>query len=262
MKLKELRRLIESRIPTRRRRRRRDPVGAGPIEFDPAVAQTIERVQPYTQTSPLRIEALCNAVTYIVRHQLQGAIVECGVWRGGSMMAVAETLLRLGEQDRPLYLFDTFEGMTSPSQHDIDFEGKSASDLLHAQDREDPLSVWCVSPMDEVRQNMQSTGYPSNQVHFVRGKVEQTLPDEAPPRIAILRLDTDWYASTRHEMEHLFPRLVPGGVLIIDDYGHWNGARRAVDEYFQMHGIPMLLQRIDYSGRISVVCPQAKRTAA
>ena len=89
-------------------------------------------------------------------------------------------------------------------------------------------------------------------VHFVPGPVEQTLPDHAPDPIAILRLDTDWYASTRHELEHLFPRVAPGGVLIVDDYGHWEGARRAVDEYFARSDDRILLQRIDYTGRIGV----------
>ncbi|HYM86681.1 MAG TPA: TylF/MycF/NovP-related O-methyltransferase, partial [Pseudoxanthomonas sp.] len=73
-----------------------------------------------------------------------------------------------------------------------------------------------------------------------------------PECIALLRLDTDWYESTRHEMIHLFPRLCVGGVLILDDYGHWLGARRAVDEYLGEHNVPLFLQRIDYTGRYAV----------
>jgi hypothetical protein len=89
-------------------------------------------------------------------------------------------------------------------------------------------------------------------VRFVKGLVEDTLPSSAPESIALLRLDTDWYESTRHELIHLFPRLVSGGVLILDDYGHWQGARKALDEYFEEHGVKMLLNRIDYSARIGV----------
>jgi hypothetical protein len=97
-----------------------------------------------------------------------------------------------------------------------------------------------------------ATGYPAERVHLVRGPVEETLPAAAPERLALLRLDTDWYASTRHELEHLYPRLVDGGVLIVDDYGHWQGARQAVDEYFAGTAPPPLLHRIDYTARIGV----------
>ena len=106
--------------------------------------------------------------------------------------------------------------------------------------------------MEEVRERLVGTGYPPERLHLVPGMVEQTLPGEAPEKIALLRLDTDWYASTRHELEQLYPRLESGGVLIIDDYGHYEGARRAVDEYFERSGEPVLLSRIDFSGRLVV----------
>ena len=93
---------------------------------------------------------------------------------------------------------------------------------------------------------------PTPGVEFVQGRVENTLPAAAPPEIAVLRLDTDWYESTRHELEHLYPRLVDGGVLIVDDYGYWQGARQAVDEYFGETGEAILLNRIDDTGRIAV----------
>jgi hypothetical protein len=89
-------------------------------------------------------------------------------------------------------------------------------------------------------------------VRLVKGKVEDTVPKNAPEKIALLRLDTDWYESTRHELVHLFPRLLPGGVLIIDDYGHWQGARKAVDEYIAGNQVKILLNRVDYTGRIGV----------
>jgi hypothetical protein len=88
---------------------------------------------------------------------------------------------------------------------------------------------------------------------LIAGKVEETLPEHAPESIALLRLDTDWYESTRHELEHLFPRVVAGGVLLLDDYGHWKGSRKAVDEYFAAQGITMLLNRVDYTGRLGIV---------
>ena len=79
-----------------------------------------------------------------------------------------------------------------------------------------------------------------------------SLPAQAPTAVALLRLDTDWYLSTKHEMEHLYPRLSAGGVLIVDDYGHWDGARQAVEEYFLTHGDKPLLARTDYTGRLAV----------
>jgi hypothetical protein len=103
-----------------------------------------------------------------------------------------------------------------------------------------------------VRNNVCGTGYPREKLHFVVGKVEDTIPATMPRKIALLRLDTDWYDSTKHELSHLFPLLRPQGVLIVDDYGHWQGARKAVDEYFAAHQTGILLHRIDYTGRIAV----------
>jgi hypothetical protein len=114
------------------------------------------------------------------------------------------------------------------------------------------VNSWHYVPVEEVRAAVLSTGYPAERVHMVEGKVEDTLPGAAPERIAVLRLDTDWYASTKHEMEQLYPRLSPGGVLILDDYGHYEGARQAVDEYFAEHGGRPLLSRVDYTGRVGV----------
>jgi len=199
-------------------------------------------------TSTERIVALTQAIEYVQRAGIPGAIVECGVWRGGSMMAVARTLLAESNTDRDLYLFDTFEGMSAPTDADRDHQGASAAKLLESSSR-DKDEVWCYAGIDDVRANLESTGYPTARLHFVKGPVEDTIPDQAPEEIALLRLDTDWYESTKHELAHLYPRLKPGGVLIIDDYGHWQGARKAVDEYFEGN---VLLQRIDYTGRLAI----------
>jgi hypothetical protein len=219
-----------------------------PVDFPPAWVETIERVLPFTQTSPERVAAVCAATEHVVAAGIPGAIVECGVWRGGSMMAVALTLRRLGAADRDLHLFDTFAGMTRPTDADRDFAGNPVMPgwAHHQEGPPDP----CAVSLDEVREALAATGYDPKRLHFVEGPVEETLPDRAPGRIALLRLDTDWYESTRHELVHLYPRLEAGGVLIIDDYGHFEGARRATDEYFAAD--PVLLARIDYTGRIAV----------
>ena len=210
----------------------------------------VESVKPYTLTSEERIAALMNAVAYIAEHKIPGDVAECGVWRGGSMMAAALALIYHGDSSRHLYLYDTFEGMPEPTNHDTSFDGRSAQSQL---DR-DPAGtgVWCRSPLEDVRTNVLSTGYPEERVHFVQGKVEETLPAIKPDRLALLRLDTDWYTSTKHELIHLFPILHPRGLLFIDDYGHWQGARQAVDEYLRENKLALYLHRVDYTCRVAL----------
>jgi O-methyltransferase len=223
-----------------------------PHHFEPGLAATFKRVRRDTLTGPERIAAVCDATRYIVGAGIDGAFAECGVWRGGSMMAVALTLLELGDTDRDLYLYDTFTGMTEPSAEDRSspYDGYSPQKRWRrhrALGRE-----WAGVPAAVVRERVESTGYPPENIHLVEGRVEETLPEHAPPAIALLRLDTDWYTSTKHELETLYPRVGEGGVLIVDDYGHYEGARRAVDEYLAERGEPLLLSRIDYTGRIAV----------
>jgi O-methyltransferase len=235
------------------RRKVPEPVQNGPqlpSDFDQETVQIIQQVRPFTMTSAERIASLCNAIKYIVKAGIEGDVVECGVWRGGSMMAVALELAHLGAS-RTLYLFDTFDGMSEPSDVDQNLIGQSASELLQTEDKATSHN-WAYCPEEDVFKNVSSTGYDMSHVRLVKGKVEDTVPKNAPEKIALLRLDTDWYESTRRELVHLFPRLVPGGVLIIDDYGHWQGARKAVDEYIAGNQVKILLNRVDYTGRIGV----------
>ncbi|MEA2466124.1 MAG: O-methyltransferase [Thermoleophilaceae bacterium] len=222
-------------------------------DYEPELERTIKRVRRHTMTTPRRIAALCDSVEHVVRAGVPGAVVECGVWRGGSMMAAALTLLRLGAADRELYLFDTFAGMPPPTTEDVFSAYDGYNPMRHWRRRErGGHNKWHYVPAEDVRAAVLSTGYPAERVHLVEGRVEDTLPGAAPDEIAVLRLDTDWYASTRHELEQLYPRLSAGGVLILDDYGHYEGARRAVDEYFEAQGGRPLLSRIDYTGRVGV----------
>lgn len=220
-------------------------------DFDTEDRAVMRRVAPFTMTSTERLYALRQAVKYVVAHRIPGALVECGVWKGGSMMLAAMTLLEAKAADRRLYLYDTFEGMSAPTEFDHDYAGHSAEQLLAAADRSHSL-VWAASPLVAVQTALRGTGYDEHLIQYIQGKVEDTIPATLPDVIAILRLDTDWYESTYHELTHLYPRLAPGGVLIIDDYGHWQGARRAVDQYLHEHRLPLLLHRIDYTGRIAV----------
>jgi len=223
------------------------------LELEPEFLELHELCREQTMTSLERMYALYGATRYIVDNELPGDFVECGVWRGGSVMLMAATLLRRGDTSRDLWLYDTFRGMTTPAADDVQaMSGRAAGDLLreHPPTPDDPF--WGIAARDAVERNLRRTGYPFERFHFVEGDVAATLPATAPDAIALLRLDTDWYASTRRELEELYPRLVRGGVLIVDDYGYWRGARKATDEYFAtLHPRP-LLHRIDYTGRICV----------
>lgn len=212
--------------------------------------QIIKSVKPYTLTNEERIAALINAIGYTVDRKIPGDIAECGVWRGGSVMAIALALMSYGDTSRHLYLYDTFDGMSAPTEHDTMFDGRSARSVLNGHSV--GTGAWARAPIDVVRANVFSTGYPKEKVHFVKGKVEDTLPSKRPAKLALLRLDTDWYESTKHELTHLFPLLDPHGILIIDDYGHWKGARKAVDEYVAENKLNLNLHRVDYTCRIAV----------
>jgi O-methyltransferase len=237
------------------RRWRRTKPPQYPIDMDEPTIRLYERVQPYTMTGIERIATLRQTVHYITKNKIPGDIVECGVWRGGSMMAIAASLLENHSTERTLYLFDTFEGMSSPTDVDKDYAGTPATRLLNRRPRE-RNPVWAYAPLESVKQNMLQIGYDAARTVYVKGKVEETLPQSAPQQIALLRLDTDWYESTYHELVHLYPRLAVGGVLIIDDYGYWQGARRAVDQYIQEHKLKLLLNRIDVTARQCVKLEQ------
>jgi hypothetical protein len=219
-----------------------------PPDFEASDVEIVRAVRPWTMTSVERIHALIHSVSYISDRAIPGAIVECGVWKGGSMAAVARTLLQRRDVSRDLYLFDTFAGMTDPNAIDVDYLGKDASEVL----RRDPAFKCANAPLEEVKEVLYATGYPRERIHFIAGKVEDTIPSSAPSTVALLRLDTDWYASTMHELLYLFPLLSQAGVIIIDDYGHWKGSRQACDEYFAQNHIVLLLNRIDYTGRIAL----------
>ena len=223
-----------------------------PFDMDRAFLRIFTRTKPYTMTSLERMYAMYKATEHVSKSHIPGDIVECGVWRGGSVMIAAILLKKLGDTSRSIYLYDTFTGMSKPGGVDATrYDGAKALDMWKFHHVNGKVA-WCDASLEDVRRNVFDTGYPKNRFVFVEGKVEDTMPRTEPKRIALLRLDTDWYTSTYHELVHLYPRLSPGGVLIIDDYGHWEGCRRAVDQYFRKQNTPILLHRIDYGGRVGI----------
>jgi len=226
-----------------------------PTNYDELTFNIFDSVKDYTMTGIERVNAVVEAVKYVEKNKISGVMIECGVWKGGSTMTMALTLKMLNSETRELYLYDTFSGMNAPTDDDILYDGTLAEKKFSETKLSESTSTWCAWPLDKVRENVFSTGYPKEKFHFIKGTVENTIPENLPKEISLLRLDTDWYESTKHELTHLFPLLSPNGVIIIDDYGHWGGAKKAVDEYISENNLVLLLNRIDYTGRIGINSP-------
>ena len=220
-----------------------------PVEASARELEIMASVRPFTLLSPERLWSVLNAVSYISRYPIPGAVVECGVWRGGAMMTAALQLKEYGDF-RDLYLFDTFEGMTEPTN--VDRLSGAAAPIDWKIEQWD--HIWLRATLEEVQSNFSSTGYPKDKIHYIRGDIVQTLDDSKniPTQIALLRLDTDWYESTKKELQILYPLICSGGVLIVDDYGHWEGARKAVDEYFYNSRTMPFFHYSDYTGRVAI----------
>jgi O-methyltransferase len=228
-----------------------DQLRVGMSNLEPEFLALYEQCREYTMTSWERLYAFYKSVQYVVQNKIPGDLVECGVWRGGGMKLAAQALLALGAADRRLFLYDTFEGMTEPDPAvDVDSSGnKAVNDWTEIQLRG---VKWSYASIEEVREVIAGSGYPMDKVVLVKGPVEDTIPATVPDSISLLRLDTDWYSSTKHEIEHLYRRLSPQGVLILDDYGHYRGAQQAIDEYFERAGKRPFLNRVDYSCRVAI----------
>jgi hypothetical protein len=199
-------------------------------------------------------------VRHVTERAVPGAFVECGVWRGGSALAMATTLLALGDTSRDLWLYDTFWLEMPPGgSHDRDVFGNTSEDLKRVAATHEGFRN---GSAESVRALVSSCGYPAERVHIVEGLVEDTIPARAPDEVALCRLDTDFYESTAHELRHLCGRIAEEGILIIDDYGHFLGARRAVDEYVERLGGGVLLHRLDFSARLIVMTHHLRQRIA
>jgi hypothetical protein len=205
-----------------------------PSEF----ASLYRQIHTDTMCSVARLSGLYRAMRHVVKEDIAGDIVECGCARGGSAALMALTLRQLGSR-RKLWLFDTFEGLPAPSSDDPDFE---IADLFTGT---------CVGTLGEVRGLFERLKV-AEDVNFVKGLFQTTLPVTPIARIAVLHIDGDWYESVKICLDLLFDKVVPGGLIQFDDYGFWQGARKAVDEFLQLRGIRSRLQRLDYSGRFLI----------
>jgi len=223
-----------------------------PVDFIESEKNMVDIVENITNVfpDPAKLKSTMDAVTHVIKNNISGDFVECGVWRGGSIIVMIKMLMQLDVWDRHVYLYDTFEGMSLPTKKDVAKEsGKSASIQFKKLQKPDGKSNWLNCPLDEVKANVESIGYPSKLIHYIKGKVEDTLPKNAPDKIALLKLDTNWYQSTKHELEILYPKLSEKGILIII-YGTWSGAKKAVDDYFK--GNQIFFVRVDNTARMGM----------
>ena len=182
-----------------------------------------------------------DAIQYILANNIKGAIIECGVDSGNFEYIWINELMK-NNVFYDIYMYDTFSGLTEPSEHDFTrndsviytMSKDQVHDIWKSYKIDDTTNGWCYTPLQKVQERLNGTGYPQLKLHYIVGDVMETLknPLNIPEKIAILRLDTDWYESSKYELEQMYDRVVPGGVIIFDDYYHWDGQRKAVDEYF------------------------------
>ncbi len=204
-----------------------------PIEANDKIKDFINLSRKFSMTGRERMYLLSQAILNVKNNNLDGDFVECGVWRGGNIL-LFKLLNDFYNLNKNIFAYDTFEGMTTPQKMDITSSGVTAEILMkNIKKKDEKHNIHCFSEIEQVKKNILKYSN-LNDIHFIKGPVEKTLFFEKnlPNKISILRLDTDFYSSTKIELERLFPRVVSGGVLIIDDYGFWKGARKAVDEYF------------------------------
>lgn len=202
-----------------------------------------------------------EAIDYIINNQIEGDIVECGVEQGRSIIRFIHQLQKYNHF-RKFWLFDTFQGLTKPSVFDYtidnEIEPHYRMNNLEVQaiwnQNKIPntdVNLWCFYPLDQLQQRLcnETNGYPQELLHYVVGNVLDTLQDQKniPSKIALLRLDTDFYDSSKFELERLYDSVVEGGLIILDDYYFWNGQRAATNEFLKEKGISeSVIQKSSY----------------
>jgi len=226
-----------------------------PVELNEDENKIIDyvRANNLSMCTTLNLQQTAIACKYIALNKSPGDFVECGVFRGGNAL-IAAKIFDMYKINKKVYLFDTFTGMTKPTKHDLRTSDKTLMLTKYLSLQQKDYTDWAYASIEEVKENFKKVHLLKDNVVFVKGEVEKTLDlsINIPNVISFLRLDTDWYESTKKELNILYDKLVPGGILVIDDYGHFNGARKAVDEYFKKHSPAPFLSLIDNGARIGV----------
>ena len=223
------------------------------IEMTAYDEKLIKSVSPYSMTPKIRMFTLLQSLRYLKNKNIVGDYVECGVWKGGNLILFKKFLedeYNSNNKKIKIFAYDTFEGMTEPDENDIDLlNNYNASSILKKSKKNS--HIWGICSLTQVKKNLCELTNIDN-INFINGPVEETLEDESnlPEKISLLRLDTDWYSSTKIELEKLYDKVLPGGIVIIDDYGHWGGSKKATDEFFSNKFV--WLHYVDYSCRLII----------
>ncbi len=207
------------------------------LSYEEMKTYIVKKCLPFTIVYTPHLYRLIDLVFEINYAKVQGSIVECGVFKGGCMMIMAYSQLMF-DSDRDLFLYDTFDGMTEPSEKDGEFridnyKKVSSGELKFDYDKHHDENKWVYCDLETVKKNIKTTQYPANKIHYIKGDVAKTLQSNVPDKIAFLRLDTDFYESTKVELDVLYPKLQVGGILIVDDYFSFPGSRTATEEFLK-----------------------------
>lgn len=225
------------------------------IELDDQEVQIILDVHKnsYSMSSLSRMVNVIKSCKYCVENDIPGDFVECGVWRGGNGI-IARKIFERMKSDKKVYMYDTFAGMTRPTKFDVKSVSKQPAINKFYSQQTDDHNKWCYASLDEVKNNCLNSNLNLNKFKFIKGDVCKTLIEKSnlPEKICVLRLDTDWYESTKVELEMLYPILSQKGVLILDDYGNWEGSKKAVDEYFNSKKYKPMLNVVDDTARSAI----------
>ena len=198
-------------------------------------ARDYRLVRPYTPCGNARLSALHKAVSQTIAAGIPGDVVECGTARGGSAALMGLALKRSGA-GRKLWVFDTFEGLPAPQAGGPDWEDGER------------YTGSCRGSLEEVKQLFDQCGIlPFSRL--VKGMFADTLPRSGVGAVSVLHIDCDWYESVKACLDAFYPRVSPGGIIQVDDYGHWKGAREAVDELLKERSQEVSVRSIDYTGR-------------
>ena len=223
------------------------------VELNNADKKLINLAQKYSMTPQIRIFNLLQSLRYLKNKKIDGDYVECGVWKGGNIILFKKFIEEEDKDSKKnIFAFDTFEGMTEPDKNDYDISSNLSADVLLQSDKTKETNLWGVCSLESVKKNIQSCVNSKENIRFIKGPVENTLDvtSNLPDKISLLRLDTDWYNSTKKELDILYDKVSPGGIIIIDDYGHWGGSKKAVDDFFLNKYVWM--HYVDYACRLII----------
>jgi len=195
--------------------------------------QVVHKVKGYTAVFVPRLVALYKLSDEVNRLSLPGDFVECGVYNGGSA-AIMASFCEKTEPKRNIWLFDSFEGLPKPTEAD----GYEAP----------PYEGWCHGDLEKVKRIFRKLSIPESRVHIVKGWFQDTFPTVEIPQIAILHIDADWYESVKLCLEKFYDCVQPGGYIVLDDYGDWQGCKIAADEFIKSRALDVKLIQVDYTG--------------